>query len=51
MTDRKRAVIVPCSGIGKTHGSVSREAAYLVTEDLRPEETQLVALSELVLGD
>ena len=50
-TDRKRAVIVPCSGIGKTYGSVSREAAYLVVEDLRPEATQLVALSELVLGD
>ena len=51
MTDRKRAVIVPCSGIGKTYGGVSREAAYIVTEDIRPEETQLVALSELVLGD
>jgi uncharacterized metal-binding protein len=46
-----RVVIVPCSGIGKTYGSVSREAAYDVTEDLRPEETQLVALSRLVLGD
>ena len=51
MTDQKRVVIVPCSGIGKTYGSVSREAAYLVTEDLRLDETQLVALSLLVLGD
>ncbi len=50
MTDR-RVVIVPCSGIGKTYGSVSREAAYQVTEDLRPEQAQLVALSLLVLGD
>ena len=50
MTDRK-VVIVPCSGIGKTYGSVSREAAYDVTEDLRPESTQLVPLSLLVLGD
>jgi len=48
---KPRVVIVPCSGIGKTYGSVSREAAYDVTEDLRPEETQLVALSKLVLGD
>ena len=47
----RRIVIVPCSGIGKTYGSVSREAAYIVTEDLRPEDTQLVALSMLVLGD
>jgi uncharacterized metal-binding protein len=46
-----RVVIVPCSGIGKTYGSVSREAAFLVTEDLRPAETMLVALSLLVLGD
>lgn len=48
---RGRVVIVPCSGIGKTYGTVSREAAYEVTEDLRPDKTQLVALSKLVLGD
>jgi uncharacterized metal-binding protein len=47
----KKVVIVPCSGIGKAYGSVSREAAYIVTEDLRPESTQLVALSRLVLGE
>jgi uncharacterized metal-binding protein len=51
MTDEKKIVIVPCSGIGKTYGTVSREAAYEVIEDLRPNETQLVALSMLVLGD
>jgi uncharacterized metal-binding protein len=50
MTGR-RVVIVPCSGIGKTYGSVSREAAYQVTEDLRPAQAQIVALSLLVLGD
>jgi len=48
---KSRVVIVPCSGIGKTYGTVSREAAYDVIENLRPEETQLVALSMLVLGD
>lgn len=46
-----RVVVVPCSGIGKTYGSVSREAAFVVTEDLRRDQTQLVALSLLVLGD
>jgi uncharacterized metal-binding protein len=52
MTGTKpRVVVVPCSGIGKTYGTVSREAAYEVTEDLRPAETRLVALSLLVLGD
>lgn len=46
-----KVVIVPCSGIGKTFGTVSREAAYTVVEDLRPDRTELVALSLLVLGD
>jgi len=48
---QKKVVIVPCSGIGKSYGAVSREAAYVITEDLRPEATQLVALSMLVLGE
>lgn len=47
----RKVMIVPCSGIGKTFGSVSREAAYDLTEDLRPQDTQLVALAMLVLGD
>ncbi|MCS7283401.1 MAG: putative zinc-binding protein [Anaerolineae bacterium] len=47
----EKVVVIPCSGIGKTFGTVSREAAYAVVEDLRPDRTQLVALSLLVLGD
>jgi uncharacterized metal-binding protein len=43
--------LVPCSGIGKTYGSVTREAAYVVVEELRPESTRIVPLSLLVLGD
>jgi uncharacterized metal-binding protein len=50
-TPTRKVAIVPCSGIGKSYGSVSREAAYTVTEDLRPAETQLVPLALLVLGD
>ena len=46
-----KVVIVPCSGIGKSYGTVAREGAYVVTEDLRPDTTQLVPLSLLVLGD
>jgi uncharacterized metal-binding protein len=49
--DERRVCIVPCSGIGKTYGSVTREAAYVVTEELRPETTEIVPLSLLVLGD
>jgi uncharacterized metal-binding protein len=48
---KNKVIIVPCSGIGKTYGTVSREAAYNVTEDLRPDETRLLALSRLVLGE
>lgn len=51
MSKVEKVVIVPCSGIGKTYGTVSREAAYEVVEELRPETTHLVALSMLVLGD
>jgi uncharacterized metal-binding protein len=47
----QKIIIVPCSGIGKPYGTVSREAAYEVTEDLRPGQTQLVPLALLVLGD
>ena len=47
----QKVIIVPCSGIGKTYGTVSREAAYEIIEDLRPETSQLVALSMLVLGE
>jgi len=47
----QRVVIVPCSGIGKSYGTVAREGAFRVTEDLRPDTTQLIPLSLLVLGD
>ncbi|MCX6559281.1 MAG: hypothetical protein NTZ26_02080 [Candidatus Aminicenantes bacterium] len=47
----KKVVVVPCSGIGKSFGSVAREAGYDLVEDLRPEKTLLVALAKLVMGD
>jgi uncharacterized metal-binding protein len=47
---KKKILIVPCSGIGKSYGSVAREGAYVVTEDLCPEKTRLVPLALLVLG-
>jgi uncharacterized metal-binding protein len=50
-TATDKVVVVPCSGIGKTYGTVSREAAYEVVDDLRPESSQLVPLSLLVLGE
>jgi uncharacterized metal-binding protein len=47
----KKAIIIPCSGIGKAFGSVSREATYIVTDDLRPGVTGTVCLSLLTMGD
>ena len=48
---KQTVVVVPCSGIGKPLGTVSREAAYELCEELRPESTQLMALAKLVLGE
>jgi len=48
---KEKVLIVPCSGIGKSLGSVAREGAYVVTEELCPERTRLMPLALLVLGD
>ncbi len=48
---KRKVVVVPCSGIGKPYGTVSREAAYILTEEMRPDRAELVPLSLLVLGD
>ncbi len=44
-------LIIPCSGIGKSFGSISREATYCVVEDLKKGETDTLCLSLLVMGD
>jgi uncharacterized metal-binding protein len=44
-------VVIPCSGIGKSYGTVAREAAYDLCDDMRPGATRLVALAKLVLGE
>jgi len=44
-------LIIPCSGIGKPFGSISREATYWVVEDLKKGETDTLCLSLLVIGD
>ncbi len=46
-----KVMVIPCSGIGRVFGSVGREAAYLVVDELRPEQTETVCLSLLVMGD
>jgi uncharacterized metal-binding protein len=44
-------LVVPCSGIGKVHGLISREAVYHVTDKLLPEQAGTVCLALLVTGD
>lgn len=48
---KRKIPVVACSGIGKALGAAAREAAFVLTEDLRPEKSQVVALALLVLGD
>ncbi len=47
----KPVLVIPCSGIGKVHGLISREAVYLVTEELAPEQARTFCLALLVKGD
>lgn len=48
---REKILIIPCSGIGKPSGTISRLAAYYIVEDLLPTETNTVCLPLLVIGD
>jgi len=49
--NREKILIIPCSGIGKPSGTISRLATYYVVEDLLPKETNTVCLPLLVIGD
>lgn len=49
--ERDSVLIMPCSGVGKVHGLLSREAAYLVVDELAPADTEVVCLALLVKGD
>lgn len=52
MVERSDQVLVlPCSGVGKVHGLLSREAAYLAVDELAPERCDVVCLALLVGGD
>jgi uncharacterized metal-binding protein len=51
-SDQKPEVlVVPCSGIGKVHGLISREAVYRLTDRLLPGQADTVCLALLVTGD
>ena len=44
-------LVIPCSGVGKVQGLISREAVYRVTDQLLPEQADTVCLALLVTGD
>lgn len=44
-------LVIPCSGIGKVHGLISREAAYVVTDQLAPGHADTLCLALLMMGD
>ena len=46
-----KVLVIPCSGIGKVHGLLSREAAYAAAEELAPDMIDVVCLALLVRGD
>jgi len=47
----KSILIIPCSGIGKPFGTISRDATFRVIDDLRKGKTETDCLSLLVTGD
>lgn len=50
MSNNKKVYILPCSGIGKVFGSIGREAAYIVVDELLKNKTALACLPEIVKG-
>ena len=46
-----KILVIPCSGIGKSFGSISRDATFRVCDDLRPGKADTLCLSLLVMGD
>ena len=53
MSDKKKSkyIIIPCSGIGKALGTITRRATYIVTEELLPNDTDSICLPLLTIED
>ncbi len=47
---KKKVFIIPCSGIGKVFGSIGRETAYIVANELSREKAALECLPLIVKG-
>jgi uncharacterized metal-binding protein len=48
---KPEVLVIPCSGMGKVHGLISREAVYHVTDKVIPGQAGAVCLALLVTGD
>jgi uncharacterized metal-binding protein len=44
-----KIVIAPCTGIGQTVGTIARQAAYNIVEQLLPDKTVLLCLPAFVI--
>lgn len=51
MSKNMHVFVIPCSGIGKSLGTVGRKAAYKVVEEFRPQHTRITCLALLTVGD
>ena len=49
--DYDKVFVIPCSGIGKVHGLISRESAYLAADEVASDHTDVVCLALLVRED
>ncbi len=48
---KKPILVIPCSGIGKSFGSIGRDAVFCVCDELRRGKADTLCLSLLVMGD
>ena len=48
--DDKKVAIVACTGMGKALGTVARQVAYKVVDELRPGQTVLICIPSLTAG-
>src|SRR5512136_2524605 len=47
---QKKVAIVACTGMGKALGTIARQVAYKVVDELRPGKTVLICIPSLTAG-
>ncbi|MFW9950755.1 MAG: putative zinc-binding protein [Candidatus Thorarchaeota archaeon] len=47
---KKKVYVIPCSGIGKVFGSIGRETAYIVVNELAKDKATLKCLPLIMKG-